>query len=154
MQQLQYARDFLETVTSGILPDATRTRTQQIDGSAIQSAWNATLGANTFPRAGKGARDTRTPEGYFMDQFGSRTNREPLLLTHRPLNQMKGRVFNERSSPQSLGDFTTNLNNAIDNGTGEDALLEPIRMVCYTCIYIYIYIRALSVVLQNTSDKL
>ncbi|KAK5993960.1 hypothetical protein PT974_07398 [Cladobotryum mycophilum] len=146
---LQYARDLLETVTSGVLPDSGQTHTQSILISDIQAAWYQALPANTFPRAGPGARDLNVPNHYLMDQFGSRTNRSPLLLTHRPINLMKGRIFNSQATPQALRTFQDNLNIAINAGTGEDALLQPIREV----ISVFRYINDPSVLLRIQSNR-
>lgn len=116
-------------MASGRLLGNTNTVTRAIDGNVIENYWNITVAANTFPRAGKGARDTRSPSDYFMDQFGSTTNREPLLLTHRPLNIIKGQIFDQERSVQAQGSFNDHLTESVNTGAGEDRLLEPIRLV-------------------------
>lgn len=116
--------------------DGTLLRTRPIDGNFFNTSWNAALSPDTFPRAGPGARDLRTPEAYFMDQFGSRTNRAPLQLCERSINQMKGRVFNRENDPQTRRTFNDNLELAISGGS-EDLILQPIREVIMVFRYMH-----------------
>lgn len=81
------------------------------------------------------SRGIRTPNDYFMDQFGSQGNRAPLLLAERNMNQMKGRIFGG-DDPQALGEFNRHLQNTVARGTGEDDLFEPLRVAISVFRYI------------------
>lgn len=45
------------------------------------------------------------------------------------MNQMKGRVFNLDAEPQDREIFTGNLETSVEDGIGEDAVLQPLRQV-------------------------
>lgn len=108
------------------MPDGTPV-IHQVNGDNILADWNRQLAPNTFPRGDTGARDTRTPNAYFFDQFGSTTNRNGLMGADRDMNQLKGNIFNYRTQIQAQNTFNTNLQGFISGLVSEDVLFQRIR---------------------------
>ncbi|KXH28062.1 mutanase [Colletotrichum nymphaeae SA-01] len=102
----QWIRDFLLMVANGIRPDGLTSVSGRIDARILIRLWNAKFPKGTFPASGA-SRCIRTPNDYVMDQFGSKGNREPLLLCERKLNNAKGAIFNgaNPTSNQNMRDI-------------------------------------------------
>lgn len=114
---------------SGQLPDGNRTVTQAISASDVIGQWHKeSLDAN-YTGTGSSIGLT-TPNGYFMDQFGSQGNRAPLLLADRQMNQIKGRIFSG-DDPQDGKNFGKQLQKVIKKGGGEEELFESLRLVSW-----------------------
>ncbi|OHW99154.1 glycosyl hydrolase family 71 protein [Colletotrichum incanum] len=97
----QYIRDFVRTMTTGILPNGSTTTNGPMDGPDLVDNWNADVLPATMPRAGS-SKAILTPNGYLFDRLGSQGNRFPLLLCECVMNQVKGRIYNLRQpSPQA-----------------------------------------------------
>ncbi|CAH0045716.1 unnamed protein product [Clonostachys solani] len=122
---LQYVASLIWTAGTGILPDGSRAQTSPIDPRDLANLWNNQLLNPADTRTGS-SRGIRTPNGYLMDQFGSQGNRAPLLILERGVNQIKGAIFTEDTSPRSITTMTNLLETAI-GGTGHEELLQPIR---------------------------
>ncbi|KEY74068.1 hypothetical protein S7711_02657 [Stachybotrys chartarum IBT 7711] len=123
---LQYVSAFLATLGTGILPDGTRANTPAIDPDDLEDVWNAQILDTSITSTGT-SRGIRTPNDFFMDQFGSQGNRAPLLLLQRSLNQIKGRVFGDGVDIEDEDHFTDNLEAVARSGQQEDYLLANIR---------------------------
>ena len=112
---------------TGRLPNGNRTVAQAISASDLIREWHNDSLDESYTGTGSSI-GLKSPNGYFMDQFGSQGNRAPLLLADRQMNQMKGRIF-KGVDPADLDDFNEKLDQVIEDGAGEEDLFEPLRMV-------------------------
>ncbi|RYP85137.1 hypothetical protein DL769_001041 [Monosporascus sp. CRB-8-3] len=161
---LQFIRDFIYTLGTGILPDGTQTLSGHISGADIQNYWNARVLPRNLPRAGS-SRCITKPNEYFMDRFGSHGNRSPMLLCERNLNQVKGRVFDintpsgRPTSPMAQDTFQELLDDAVTSVAAQTELFENLRMVIGVFNYIN-HPQALPVLranireLENAADEI
>lgn len=115
-------------VTNGIRPDGATSLSGRIDARILSRFWNAKFPKGTFPASGA-SRCIRTPNDYLMDQFGSKGNREPLLLCERKLNIAKGTIFNG-ADPTANGKMDAIRRRAVTgNTTSEEEFFNNIAQV-------------------------
>ncbi|KAJ4385383.1 hypothetical protein N0V93_009810 [Gnomoniopsis smithogilvyi] len=113
--------------------------TASIPATRVNSVWRASVLPNTLPRD-SASRWLRTPNDYFMDWFGSNTNRGNLVSADRDMNQMKGRIFADWSVwPQAIDTFNANLDSAVETGEDDDisALFKPFEEIYAVFNYIH-----------------
>ncbi|OHX00510.1 alpha-glucanase [Colletotrichum incanum] len=129
---VQIVRDFLQTASSGILPNLEPTRNNaRIDAYDISRLWNSTSLGVVFPRVAN-SRCLASAEDYFMDQFGSTGNVAPLVATEMKLNAVKARIF---KGSRPIGDDTfTRLSGQTlaGNMTATNELFNELRAVSIT----------------------
>lgn len=119
----------LISLATGNLPDGTRADTAPLDAGDLDNNWNAQVMNRSLTGTGA-SRGIRTPNDFFMDQFGSHGNRSPFLILQRSLNQIKGRVFGDDVDPQDEDEFRRRLRVSALTGQGEAALFQSLREVC------------------------
>ncbi|KAH6714756.1 hypothetical protein BKA61DRAFT_575468 [Leptodontidium sp. MPI-SDFR-AT-0119] len=68
------------------------------------------------------------------------------------MNQFKGRIFNIEQDPQDIDAFNKNLERAVETGTGEAELLNPLKQVI--SVFKYINERRANTVLHSNRQGL
>jgi hypothetical protein len=131
---LQFAREFLRTLGTGVLPDGTSTTgNRRIDPTVLEGIWNSrSIPPGVLPNAGS-SRYVDSPNEYFMDRFGSQGNRAPMVLCEKRLNELKGRIFNLRpvNPPDfwSQANFDQLLDQSLYDSRSRDDIFRMINMV-------------------------